>query len=424
MFKKTAAILLGTAMAMSLVVVPASAEEEVTIKVFSNLPDRTNGQGYIEQMLFDQYMEEHPNVTIETEELDDESYKTKFKAYASGSSMPDLVNAWGQPSFLSEVIDAGLLAELNPDDYADYNFIEGSLAGFSKDGKLYGLARNTDVMGFYYNKALFEQVGAEVPTTWDELLDVVAKFNDEGIIPIAMDGSDKWPLDIMIEDIYVKLVGAGAYDNAVEAVATGEYDDNWKAAADKLVELAEAGGFQAGFETSDYGTTKNLFTNAQAAMYYMGSWEMSMATDENIPEDIRENISVFMMPALDGGEGTVTDIAAWNGGGYAVPENAENKEAAIDLLNYMFEPENWSKLCWENGVCMSAQNFADYLTGDETALQLAWVDIVDNSTSLSGVVLNDLGTSSFKTVSEDAAGELAIGSITTDEFFEKLAAEK
>ena len=131
-----------------------------------------------------------------------------------------------------------------------------------------------------------------------------------------------------------------------------------------------------------------------------------------------------MMPGVDGGAGSVTDIAAWNGGGYAVPENAANKEAAIALLNYMFEPENWSKLCWENGVCMSAQNFGDYLTGEETSLQNDWVEIVNNSTSLTGVTLNDLGSSEFKTVSEDAVIELTIGSISSDEFFEKLAAVK
>ncbi|WP_303917267.1 hypothetical protein [Subdoligranulum variabile] len=57
-----------------------STDGAVTIKVFSNLTDRTSGQGLIEQTLFDSYMEENPNVTIEVEALDDESYKTKFKA--------------------------------------------------------------------------------------------------------------------------------------------------------------------------------------------------------------------------------------------------------------------------------------------------------------------------------------------------------
>ncbi len=38
----------------------AAAGKDVVIKVFSNLPDRTSGQGLIEQMLFDQYMEKNP----------------------------------------------------------------------------------------------------------------------------------------------------------------------------------------------------------------------------------------------------------------------------------------------------------------------------------------------------------------------------
>ena len=116
--------------------------ENVTLKIFSNLPDRKNGQGLVEQMIIDDYMKENTNVTIEVEALDEEAYKTKFKAYAM-DGMPDVVSIWGQPSFLDEVLEAGVLAELNESDYADYGFISGSLDGFKKDGKLYGLPRNT-----------------------------------------------------------------------------------------------------------------------------------------------------------------------------------------------------------------------------------------------------------------------------------------
>lgn len=423
MKRKSLAAIMTAVMAIGTVgiAVPVMAEEQVTIQFFSNLPDRTTGQGLIEQMLIDQYMEENPNVKIEVEALDDASYKTKFKAYASGSDMPDLVNIWGQPSFLSEVIDAGLLAELNQEDYADYNFLTGSLDGFMRDGKLYGLARNTDVMGFYYNKAIFEECGVEVPETYGELTEIVKTITDNGYIAISMDGTDKYPLPIYIQDVYQKLIGADSYKNSTEAVASGTYGEEWKTAAQMLADMAAAGGFEAGFETTDYGTAKNLFTNGQAAMYYMGSWEMSMATNEEIPEDIRTNISVFTMPAVEGGAGTAADICAWNGGGYAVTTNSDVKEEAVKLLNFMFEPENWSKLCWENGVCMSAQNFADYLTGEETELQKKWVEIVDNSTSLSGVTINDLGSSEFKTVCEDSSIELAIGSITLEDYFNTLS---
>lgn len=398
-----------------------TSEDQVTIQVFSNLPDRTSGQGLIEQMLFDKYMEENPNVKIEVEALDDESYKTKFKAYASGSNMPDLVNAWGQPSFLDEVIDAGLLAELNADDYADYGFIEGALEGFSKDGKLYGLARNTDVMAFYYNKNMFKEYGINIPSTYDDLLTIVETFKDAGVIPVSMDGSDKWPISIYIHALYQQFEGSAATLNVKEAVRNGDYsNESWIKSLELFKDSADAGMFQVGFETTDYATSMNLFTNAQAAMYYMGSWEMSMATNQDIPEELRNNIGVFNMPAVEGGKGTGTDIAAWNGGGHAVTANSDVKEEAIKLLNFMYLPENWSKLCWENGVCMSAQNFADYLTGEETSLQLEFVDLVNKSTSITGVTVNDLGTNEYKTISEDASVELAIGQITVEEFIDRL----
>ncbi len=394
--------------------------ESVTIKVFSNLTDRKSGQGLIEQTLFDNYMKENKNVKIEVEALDDEAYKTKFKAYASGSSMPDLVNAWGQPSFLYEVIDAGILAELNTADYKDYGFISGSLDGFSKEGKLYGLPRNTDVMAFYYNMALFDQNGWTVPTTYTELLALADKIKGAGLIPVSMDGSDKWPLSIYIHDLVIKA-GGDFQTKLRDSVANGDFSDPaYIKAAELLKQAVDAGLFQSGFETTDYGTAKNLFTNGQAAMYYMGSWEMSMATSEDVMEEVRNNIGVFSMPVIEGGSGKITDITAWNGGGYAVSANSKIKEEAMKLLNYMFKPDNWSKLAWENNVCMSAQDFSAYLTGKETQPQKAFTDLVSKSTSISGVTMNDRGTSEFKTVSEDLSQMLAIGSVTPEEFAKKL----
>lgn len=398
----------------------AQAGESVVIKVFSNQTDRKNGQGFIEQTLFDNYMAENPSIKIEIEALDDEAYKTKFKAYAAGSGMPDLVNVWGQPSFLNEVIDAGVLAELDANAYANYDFIPGALDGFSKDGKLYGLPRNTDVMGFYYNKAIFEANGWEVPATYDELLALAGKAKEVGIIPVSMDGSDRWPLSIYVHDLLAKLDGSTS-EKVRASVASGDFTDpSYVKAAELLRKAVDAGLFQSGFETADYGTALNLFANGQAAMYYMGSWEMSMANNPDVVPEVRENIGVFMMPEVEGGKGKVTDIAAWNGGGYAVTANSKVKDEAVKLLNYMFEPSNWSKLAWENGVCMSAQNYSAYLTGSETVPQKAFTDIVTGSTSITGVTFNDLGNSAFKTMSEDLSQELAIGARTPEQFVTEL----
>lgn len=116
-----------------------------------------------------------------------------------------------------------------------------------------------------------------------------------------------------------------------------------------------------GFDSQDYATAQNLFTNGQAARYYMGSWGASMALNEDIPEEIRTNIRVFTMPVIDGGKGKATDIAAWNGGGYAASASSEVKEEAVKFLNYMYQPDKLSKYGWENGVGMSAQDQTDFL---------------------------------------------------------------
>lgn len=396
------------------------SSDPVTIKVFSNLTDRKNGQGFVEHTLFEQYMSENPNITIEVEALDDEAYKTKFKAYASGSEMPDLVNIWGQPSFLDEVIQEGLLAELDTNTYADYGFLSGSLDGFSKEGKLYGLPRNTDVMAFYYNKALFEENGWKVPATYDDLITLASEISNAGLIPCSMDGADKWPISIYYQDIVTKILGDSQQDVRT-SVSTGDFSNPAYLEAAKLLQKSvEAGLFQNGFETTDYGTSMNLFANGQAAMFYMGSWEMSMATNQDVMEEVRNNIGVFMMPSVKADAGTAADIAAWNGGGYAVTEKSEVKAEAVKLLNYMFLPQNWSRIAWENGVCMSAQNYSDYLTGTETPVQLAFTDIIGNASSITGVTFNDLGNSEFKTTSEDLSAELAIGMVTPEDFISQL----
>lgn len=393
--------------------------EEVTIKLFSNLPDRKNGQGLVEQTIIDQYMSENPNVNIEVEALDEESYKTKFKAYAM-DGMPDVVSIWGQPSFLDEVLDAGVLAELDESDYSDYGFVSGSLEGFKKDGKLYGLPRNTDIMVFYYNEKMFDDNGWEVPQTYDDLLALSDQINAAGIVPVAMDGGDGWVLACYMQDLMVRIAQTPA-GTISDAIANGDFSDPlFSEAAQLLADTASAGVFQTGFDYQDYGTAQNLFTNGQAAMFYMGSWETSMALNEDIPEEVRDNICAFVMPAVADGKGTATDLAAWNGGGYAVSADSKVKDEAIKFLNYMYQPDQLSKLGWEFGVGLSAQDQTDYLTGEETRLQMQIMDLLNNATNISGTPINDCGSSNFKTTIETEIQSLANGTESTDDFLSAL----
>ncbi|MCI9346807.1 MAG: extracellular solute-binding protein [Lachnospiraceae bacterium] len=395
---------------------------EVTIKLFSNLPDRKNGQGLVEQTIIDEYMAANANVTIEVEALDEEAYKTKFKAYAM-DGMPDVVSIWGQPSFLDEVLDAGVLAELNEEDYADYGFIAGSLDGFKKNGKLYGLPRNTDIMLFYYNQKIFGDNGWEVPATYEELMTLCADIKAAGFTPVAMDGGDGWPMACFLTDILVQVAGINYADIVSNAVATGDFSaPEIKQATQILVNSADAGMFQIGYDSQDYGTTMNLFTNGQAAMYCMGSWDCSMALNEDIAPEIRENIRAFTMPVVEGGKGGANDIAAWNGGGYAVSADSKVRDEAVKFLNYMYQPDKLSKYGWENGVGLSAQDQTPYLTGSETELQKQVMEILRNASSISGTPINDCGPSAFKTAVETEIQGVSNGSTSVEDFLAAIGA--
>lgn len=431
MKRKLISMLLAVSMAAVMVTGCGGSKEEsssgsddgkVVLKVFSNLPDRKNGQGLVEQMIIDEYMKENENVTIEVEALDEEAYKTKFKAY-SMEGMPDVVSIWRQPSFLDEVVDAGVLAELDQNDYADYGFIEGSLNGFTYDGKLYGLPRNTDVACIYYNQKMFEDHGWKVPSTYDELLTLADEIKKEDIVPMAMDGGDGWPMAVYLSDVLFKLTGENYADIVSKAVESGDFsEENLVKATQLLKDAADAGLFQNGYDSQDYGTAMNLFTNGQASMFYMGSWETSMALNEDIPEEIRTNIRAFTMPVIDGGKAAATDITAWNGGGYAVSANSEVKEEAVKFLNYMYQSDKLSKYGWENGVGMSAQDQSEYMTGDETELQMQIVDAVNNATSVSGTPVNDCGPSAFKTSIESEIQSVSNGSTSVDDFLSAIGA--
>lgn len=145
-----------------------------------------------------------------------------------------------------------------------------------------------------------------------------------------------------------------------------------------------------------------------------------MALNEDIPEEIRTNIRVFTMPVIEGGKGSATDIAAWNGGGYAVSANSQVKDEAIRFLNYMYQQDKLSKYGWENGVGMSAQDQTAFMSGNETELQMQFVDAVNNATSVSGTPINDCGPSAFKTKIESEIQSVSNGSITIDDFLSRI----
>ncbi|HEY5561553.1 MAG TPA: sugar ABC transporter substrate-binding protein [Clostridiaceae bacterium] len=397
-----------------------TSSKKVSIKFFSNLPDRANGQGKLEQTIIDNYTKENPNVKVTIEALQDEPYKQKFTTYAASNSIPDLFMVWGQPSFFGPIMKNGYVAELKADDYKDYGFFNGSLDGFSTNGKLYGLPRNTDFMVLYYNKALFDKYSVKLPTTYDEIIQAAKTFRKNNIAPISMNGKDKWTMNILYQELLIKESGDQKlmYDGLKDTTKLTS-DPMFTKAAEDVKALMDVKGFQDSFVTADYGAANNLFAQGKAAMYYMGSWEVGMDSNKDFSDEFKKNVDVMKFPVTSTGKGKDTDLAAWNGGGYAVSANSKVKAEAIKLLKYMMKPENWSKLGWQSGAVVPAQKYDQFLTGKETNLQKKLSAILTSSTSISGVTFNDSLTPDFKTNSENLAQEFFAGIKTGKQFLDE-----
>lgn len=387
----------------------------IKIRFMSNLTNRSTGQGKIEQLLADRYTKEHPNVKIIFETFQDDAFQQKFKAYVSLNDIPDIYMTWTGSQF---DLPAKVSAELNPKDFKDYGFISGALETRMRNGKLYGIPKNNDMYFLYYNRDIFESNNIKIPNTFQELLTAAKKLRSKDIIPCATNGKDKWELSGIFTDIYYKVNPSPKMFHLNWDNASFEGDPFALKAARYYKQLIDANFFQDSYMTTDYGTAKNLFTSGKAAMYYMGSWELSMTSDEDLSDGFRKNLAVMQIPPIDGEKNDVSVLSNWYGGGYSVNKNSKVKKEAIEFLKYFFKPENWAQLSWDNGVCIAPQSFK--LNANEMVLLKSVFSIFEKTDIYQGNYPTKRNGGSFGTGWWDTIKELTMGVLTPEEFLKAM----
>jgi len=397
-------------------------EGKVTLRLFSNLPDRKSGQGLAEQTVIDSYVKENPNVKIDVETLAEEPFKNKLKAYMSSNEPIDITMVHGGAE-LNTLVQAGYVKELDPKQYEgeQYNFLPGVYKSFTFDGKLYGLPRNSDYEVIYYNKKLFEDNGVKVPTTFAELLDAAKAFRDKGISPMSINGKDLWSFGEMFQNVVQRYSGdQNLILDAVDKKKKFTEDENFLKAAQFLQQVRDAKMFQDSFMTADYGASQNLFTQGKAAMWYMGSWEAGMATNESLPEEFRQNLGVVQFPIAEDGKGKIDDLLAWNGGGYALVSSSKHPEEAKKFFDYLMSANQWAKTAWDTGAAVPAQKYE--LTGKESEVQKKLTDILVNASSTAGASFIDYGTPKYKDDTQNAFGKFFSSSAKPEQLLADLQA--
>ncbi|MEU4243633.1 extracellular solute-binding protein [Actinoplanes sp. NPDC026619] len=287
-----------------------------------------------------QFEAAHPGVKFEITPLENESFKTKLTTNIQAGDPPDIFHTWGG-GVLFQQAEAGLVKDLTADvgGWRD-TLIPTALDAYTTDGKIYASAVDTGMVGFWYNKELFDRAGVgEPPATWAEFLEAVRKLKAAKVTPIALAGKEKWPGHYYWAYLAMR---AGGLDALRQAATDKNFEQpGFVAASARLAELVALQPFQTGFLAAGYSTADGqaaTMGNGKAAIELMGQWAPVVQRDNSAgKKGLGDKLGFFPFPAVDGGSGKITDVFG-GGGGFAVGKDAPPE--AVEFLKFIAQPDN------------------------------------------------------------------------------------
>lgn len=231
----------------------------------------------------------YPNLTVNIEYTPDLDRQAYAKQLLATGNLPDVI--WDVP--LADFVDAGALLPYEPSDLENIDVPAGT---GQIDGENYTLTLGAQVIPMvYYNADVFAELGIEVPTTFDEMIDAAETIKDAGQVPFLIGGgADTWATTLFLDGIITADV-FGANPEWATDRRNGDVsfqDADMKAAVEKWLGLFEAGYFNEDALTVDYSQLVTKFSNGEGVMYPMGTWAGASTTNFDA--------GVFPLPTEDG----------------------------------------------------------------------------------------------------------------------------
>ncbi|GAA2503947.1 sugar ABC transporter substrate-binding protein [Winogradskya humida] len=220
-----------------------------------------------------EFTKTHPNIAVDVQLTPWEGYWTKLKAAATGGAAPDVFWMNG-PNF--QLYASNGVISPNPEQ-VDTSVYPKALADlYTFEGKSYGLPKDMDTVGVWYNKTLFDAAKVAYPKddwTWADFQAAAAKLTDpaKGIFGTAA------PLSSFQEYQYDTIAQAGGYVISPDGKTSGYADPKTIAGLKFWTDLI-AGKQSPDLKTMTDTTPIQLFEAGKVAMYWGGSWNVSEFT--------------------------------------------------------------------------------------------------------------------------------------------------
>jgi raffinose/stachyose/melibiose transport system substrate-binding protein len=280
-------------------------------------------------------------IELVVEELPgDDAYTNKMKVLAASRQLPDVV--WGLNGIRDLAIQNGQAVDLRPfldrdPDYRDNVIGQAALEANTIDGKIYSIASDTTLIGYFYNKDLFQKAGIQPARSWDEWFSNCEKLKAIGVAPLAlMTGENSWTTNLILSAMVASRGQAGQTFMNTKRPRTYQTPEMIAALGDiqKCLQKYTTPDALGAF----YANAANNFFTEQAAILANGPWMIGDFYDvAKTGPGFDKKVGWSMFP----GNGVVLSVVE----GYvlcAPPERAEaawtfikertNRESQLDNL--------------------------------------------------------------------------------------------
>src|ERR671923_251560 len=268
------------------------------------------------------------------------------------------------------------------------------------DDTVYGVvAKANSKSTVWYKPNSFQQNNFQVPTTWNDLVNITKQYKAKGKTPWAAGAQgdeNSWTLTDWFEQIYARQAGPDKYKQLFETGEVKFNDPSVKAAIDEMVKIVNdqymAGGIDTVLGISFVDSIGRVFgKNPKAEMLYEGGFVGGIAINQVNPGlKPGTDIDFFKFPSIS----EQVDVV----GGGDVAAAFVNNEDVAKLMEYLSTPEAGE--IWVSTGAIASPNEAvpesaypnELVKKEAQQLKEAKSFLFDGSDLLPGTLGQDFGT--------------------------------
>jgi multiple sugar transport system substrate-binding protein len=375
----------------------------VTIKIMETKQTNIDAIGKVIPGFEAEMKEQGKDIEVEliADQLTDEQFMTKMTQQLIAGQAPDVLDigenmaiAWSSAGYL-EPLDE----RLEEWDGWSHYYPAVKEAMTRQDGSIYSLPSGAGVLNLFIRKDVLTEVGVDTtqPETWDELIDRLVQVKEKtGGTPIVIPAGTAWGGGTWGEGFQPLLGGTdtGYYD--AETDTWDLESPGWLAVFDLYAELVEKGLMPVAdlqnpnpWEPTKY--EKFPAGEIQVAAQGTWGWKFDWGPEGATPiEGLDEKVTTWQFPGLRSGD----EPYGWSstGGGYAISEQSENKDAAMEFIKYLSSGEPLAQQLTASGAASARDDLDDVAPySGEPRLLEAGEDLADSIYVVTGDGADQIG---------------------------------